>query len=274
MKGTILAGAVFGSLFGGVFVACLAACEEKKPDLLPAASALASSTPPPAAAKTTKLTIDPKSTTTLSLEAPKEHIKASTSAAAGTLEVDLGNVENTRGEIKIDLSTLETKTFAEEAKNKSQTAHARTWLEVADGEEGPLDPKVKEANRWAVYAIRSVAGASASDVTKVAATKVGSDDARKITLTTKGDLLVHGRKAEGRTADVEATFLYDAGAPPDKPKALTIKSTKPFRVVLAEHDVKPRNGLGKIAKESFHLLGTKVADNADITLDLRATTQP
>lgn len=266
MKGTIALGALFTFVAAG-----LVACEEKKnTSLLPAASSLAPSTPPPSTGKLLKLTIDPKSTTSLSLEAPKEHIKASTNAAAGSIEVDLTDLTSARGEIKVDLTTLETKTFAEEEKNKAQTTHARTWLEVADGEEGPLDEKVKEANRWAVYAIRSVENPSAVDVTKLPAT----DDTRKVTLTTKGDILIHGRKAEGRTAEVEATFHYDPGAPADKPKAVTIKSVKPFRVVLAEHDVKPRDGFGKIAKQSFHLLGTKVADNADISLDVRATPEP
>ena len=105
-------------------------------------------------------------------------------------------------------------------------------------------------------------------------TKVGPDDARKVSMTTKGDLLVHGRKAENKEAEIEATFLYDAGAPANKPKAVTITSTKPFKVELAAHDVKPRDGFGKLAKQSFHLLGTKVADNADIALDLRAAPQP
>lgn len=271
MKGTILVGAAVGTVAGLGLLCGLVACEEKKnAQLLPAASSVTSSAPPTTSANFTKLTIDPASTTTLSLEAPKEHIKAATSAAAGTLDVDLQNIVNSRGEIKIDLGTLTTKTFPEEEKNKSQTMHARTWLEVADGEEGPLDPKVKETNRWAVFAIKSIENPSATDVTKIPL----AGDQRKVTMTTKGDLLVHGRKAENRTAEVEVAFLYDPGAPADKPKAATIKSTKPFRVVLAEHDVKPRDGFGKIAKQSFHLLGTKVADNADISLDLRATTKP
>jgi hypothetical protein len=267
MKGTILAGVAVGTVGGVAVLAGLIACEEKKnPALLPAASSLASSSPP-TTSKISKFAIDPSSTTSLSLEAPKEHIKATTSVAAGTLEVDLFDIANSRGEIKIDLSTLTTKTFAEANKNESQTKHARTWLEVADGEEGPLDPKVKETNRWAIYSIRSIENPSAADVTKVAL----ANDQRKVTLTTHGDVLLHGRKAEDRTAEVEATFQYDPGAPADKPKAVTIKSTKPFRVVLAEHDVKPRDNFGKLAKESFHLLGTKVADNADISLELRAT---
>ena len=59
----------------------------------------------------------------------------------------------------------------------------------------------------------------------------------------------------------------------DKPKSLTIKTKKPMRATLAEHDVKPRDGVGKLAKGAFNLLGTKVAETADITLDLKASPQ-
>jgi hypothetical protein len=258
----------------GVLVVLLAAsgCEEKKPNLAPLASSLAASTPPPPGANVKKFVIDGTSKTSIEMEAPKEKIKAVTSGGTGSLDVDLTNIASSRGEIKMDLSTIATSTFPEAEKNASQTTHARTWLEVGDGEDGKLDDKTKEINRYAVYAIRSIQNPSATDVTKVTPTKDGSDDVRTITLTTKGELLVHGRKVE-RDADVEVKFRYDAGAPAEKPKAVWITTKKPLRVVLAEHDVKPRDGFGKIAKGSLHLLGTKVADNADIALDLRAKPQ-
>lgn len=247
-------------------------CDDKKDTskLAPSASALA---PSDAVPKATKFAIDPKSVTTLSLEAPQEKIKAKTDAALGSLDIDLTDITRTRGEVKIDLTTLTTSTFDVASKNESQTTHARTWLEVADGEDGKLDDKLKQEHRYAVYAIRSVENPSAVDVTKIAPSKDGADEVRTVTLTTKGELLVHGHKVN-RDAELEARFRYDPGAPPDKPKALIVKSTKPFRVVLAEHDVKPRDGLGKIAKGSFNLLGTKVAENADIGLELRATPLP
>jgi polyisoprenoid-binding protein YceI len=244
-------------------------CEEKKPNLAPVASSLAPSTPPPPGASVRKFTIDGASKTSIEMEAPKEKIKAATNGGTGTLDIDLTNLANSRGEVKMDLSTLTTSTFAEQEKNASQTVHARTWLEVADGESGKLDDTTKQANRYAVYAIRSIENPSVADVTKVAPTKDGADDVRTVTLTTKGELLVHGHKV-ARDADVEVAFRYDGGAAPDKPKAVTIKTRKPLLVVLAEHDVKPRDGFGKLAKSSFHLLGTKVADNAEIALDLRA----
>jgi hypothetical protein len=258
----------------GLSLAVLAqiGCDDKKTQLAPVASSLASSTPLPPGATVKKFMLDGASKASIEMEAPKEKIKANATGGTGVLDIDVANLLASRGEVKMDLSTLTTHTFPDEEKNSAQTTHARTWLEVADGEDGKLDEKVKEANRYAVYAIRSVENVSAPDLTKVSPTKEGNDDARTVTLTTKGELLIHGHKID-RTAALEVKFLYDAGAAPDKPKAILVKSKTPFHVVLAEHDVKPRDGFGKIAKGSFHLLGTKVADNAEITLELRATPQ-
>lgn len=246
---------------------------DKKANVAPAASTLAPAPAPPPGANLVKFAIDAESSTTIEMEAPKEKIKATTMGGTGVVEVDFKNLTNSRGEVRMDLSTLVTSTFTGDkaGDNKAQTTHARTWLEVADGESGPLDPKVKEVNRWAVYAIRHIENVSPSpDVTTISPSQDRGDDVRTLTLTTKGELLVHGRKVEQREAEVEVAFRYDSGAKADQPKAMTIKSKKPFRVVLAEHDVKPRDGFGKLAKGSYHLLGTKVADNADVALDLRA----
>ncbi|MBX3209410.1 MAG: hypothetical protein KF764_30535 [Labilithrix sp.] len=253
-------------------VLSIAGCDDKKPNLAPVASALASSSAAPGAS-VRKFAVDDASKTTIEMEAPKEKIKAATTGGTGTLDLDVANLLNSRGEVKMDLSTIAMTTFAEAEKNASQTLHARTWLEVADGESGKIDEQVKQTHRYAVYAIRSIDNASALDVTKLPPTKDGSDDVRTVTLTTKGELLVHGHKVE-RDADLEVAFRYDAGAAADKPKAVWVTTRKPLRVVLAEHDVKPRDGFGKIAKSSFHLLGTKVADNAEISLDIRAKAQP
>ena len=251
----------------------LVACDDKKATTAPVASSLAPSTPAPTTNKTLKFAIDPRSATTIDMPAPKEHIKAVTEGAMGTIEVDLMNLANTRGEIKADMLSLTTKTFDDAAKDKSQTTHARTWLEVADGEEGKLDDSVKNANRWAVYAIRSIENLSATDLIKIAPTKAGADEVRTVTATTRGELLLHGHKVD-RDADVEVAFHYPVGGAADKPSSLTIKSKKPFRTTLSDYDVKPRDGFGKIAKGAFNLIGTKVAEVADVSLDLRATPQP
>lgn len=251
-------------------LAFVAGCDDKKnTQLAPAASSLAPVTPPPSA-KTMTFAIDRASKTTLELDAPKENIKAATSAAEGSLDIDLTDVASSRGEVKVDLSTLKTSTFGDASKDAAQTTHAKTWLEVADGESGKLDDATKAANRWAVYAIRSVQNPSATDVTKVAPTQEGGEDVRTVTMTTKGEILIHGHKVD-RDADLEVKFHYPTGGDPMKPTSIGVKTRKPFRIVLAEHDVKPRDGFGKLAKGSFNLLGTKVADNADISLDFKAT---
>jgi hypothetical protein len=256
-----------------VNVTGLVGCEEKKPQTLaPVASALAPSTPPPSAGKNVKFTIDAKGSSSFDMPAPKEHIKGSVEVGQGSVEVDISNLANTRGEIRADLQTLATTTFGDAAKDKTQTAHARTWLEVSDGEDGKLAEDVKTANRWAVYAIRSVDNLSAVDLKTVAPTKDGADEVRTVTATTHGELLIHGHKVM-READVEVRFRYDVGSPAEKPKGLSIKSKKPFRATLAEHDIKPRDGFGKLAKGALSVLGTKVADLADVALDVRATSQ-
>lgn len=254
-----------------VFLALLAGCEEKKPQLAPVASAVEPTAPPPGA-KVKKFVVDPAGKATIEMEAPKEKIKASATGAAGSVDVDASNLEASRGELKVDLTTLTTNTFGDPGKDGTQTTHARTWLEVSDGESGKLEDAVKEKNRWAVYAIRSVTNVSEKDLAKVAPVKQGALEVRTVTLTTKGDLLVHGHKVE-READLSVGFEYEPGAPADKPKALSITTKKPFRVVLAEHEVQPRDGFGKIATKSLGLLGTKVAENADIVLAFRAAPQ-
>lgn len=258
----------------GVLAALAVGCDKKNDTvtIAPAASSLAPSKVEPTA-MTVKFAVDPKATTAIDMPAPKEHIKASTEGASGTLDVDLKNISASRGEVKVDLSNLTTKTFDDAKQNEAQTMHARCWLEVADCEKAPLDAKMKETNRYAVYAIRSIDNPSAPDVTKVAATHDGGEDVRTITMTTKGDLLVHGHKVE-REVPVEVTFRYPTGGDASKPKSMTFKTKAPFKVILAEHEIKPHDEFGKIAKGAFSILGTKVADEASITLDIKATPQP
>jgi hypothetical protein len=265
MNGKLVLGAVGGAVvIGGLWVAF--GHKEEPVAIAPVASALAPSISAPSA-KVATFVIDPKSKTSISMPAPKENIKAITEAAAGSVDVDLMNVSNTRGEVKIDLLTLSTHTFGNKD-DAAQSKHALNWLEVGD----LVTADVKEANRWVVYAIRSIEGASATDVSKVVPIAEGGDDVRVVTLNAKGDLLVHGHKVENREAKLEARLHYPSGAAPtSKPSFIELKSKEPLRVTLAEHDVKPRDTFGKLATEGLEILGTKVAKVADVNIDLRAT---
>jgi len=255
------ASAVLAGLGLGLLV-ILPACGKKDPPVVLAESASAvQAVAPPPSAKIVPFTVDPASKSSIDMPAPNEHIKADTTAAAGKLDVDLMNVENTRGEVKIDLTTFTTHTFTDADKNQGQTTHSLNWLEVGD----LVDAPTKAANRYAVFGIQSIDGASAKDVTKVTPTKEGADEVRTVTLTAHGEFLVHGRKVK-KDAALEVRFVGPAGAP----TRIDVKTTAPVKVLLAEHDVKPRDKFGKLAQKSFDLLGTKVAETADITLDLHA----
>jgi hypothetical protein len=237
--------------------------------LAPSASSLAPSVAAPSS-KLVKLAIDPKGHTSIDMPGPNEHIKAETTAASGDVAVDLMNVPNTRGTIKVDLQTLETHSFGNDD-DKAQTEHARTWLEAAP----KLPPDVVAANRYAQFAIRAVENASIVDLTKAPFTP-GQDgkQEKKLSATVKGEFLVHQHPVD-KSAEVDITFVYPANAKmDDAPERILIKSKTPMVVTLDDHDIKPRDNVGKIAKQAFNLLHTKVADTASITLDLSAAPAP
>jgi hypothetical protein len=244
--------------------ACATGCGKKDTtELAPAASALAASAP---VAASWRYVIDPKSTTQVDMPGVKEHIKGGTTGATGSLDVVPKDLAQSRGLVRIDLSTFSTHTFGTD-EDAAQTKHARTWLEVVSGEAGD---KMNDDMRYADLAIRSIDTASASDLTTVAPTVEGGDDVRTVSMTVHGELLVHGHKVP-KDATVDVAFHYPTGTPPaSKPSRLEIKSKQPLRVVLKEHDVRPRDTAGAVLEWTSRLI-SKVAETADITVDIGAT---
>jgi hypothetical protein len=260
----------FGTLIlgGSVAIAGCSKSDSSSVAVAETASALASSQAP-ASAMVVKYKLQTDGKTAIDMPAPNEHIKAETSATDGSLDVDLANVTNTRGQVKADLTTIVTTTFDDTKKNASQTDHAHNWLEVGS----LVTPEVKEANRWVVFAIRSIDGASATDVTKVAPTTVSGEDVRTVTLTAHGEVLLHGHKSN-KDVTLEVKFHYPAGAAPDShPTKIELATKTPLHIVLAEHDIKPLDNFGKLATASLGLLGTKVANTADVTFTFTAVPQ-
>lgn len=246
-----------------VFVSLALGCKHDSPTLAESASAV-SAAAPPASAKVVAYDIDPKSKTSIDMPGLKEDIKADTDGAAGKLDVDLTDVVNTRGEVKIDLTTLETHTFNDDH-DASQTHHAHNWLEVGD----VASPETKKANQYAVFAIQSVTAPSAADVSKVKPTQENGEDIRTVTMTVHGDFLLHGHKTK-MDVPIEARFHYPAGAAADsKPGRVDVKTTTPMKVTLKDYDVRPRDNFGKIAEWTTNLVA-KVAENASVSLDLHA----
>jgi hypothetical protein len=239
--------------------------KEDATPLAPSASALVASTTDPTAA-TWHYMFDPKGTAHVEMPGLNEHIVGDTSAAAGTLDVSPHDLGQSRGLIRVDLSTFTTHTFGNE-KDADQTKHARTWLEAV------VDGKTNEDMRWADYAIRSIDGLSSTDLATVVPARDGDSDVRTITVTTHGELRIHGRQVQKDNV-VTVSFRYPSGAAADsKPIRIEVKPKRPIRVVLKEYDVQPRDPGGQALAWTTSLL-SKVAETADVTFDLSAAPAP
>lgn len=274
MAGTKVEWALTVAVILGALSAGSAGCKKGEdaapnPPAPPAAPVAVSSAA--ASSHSVEFAIDPASKTSIDMPAPKERIKGETTAAKGTLHVDLGDLSMTRGDIYIDLDTLKTETFGDAEKDATQTKHAHTWLQIDEMEK---DAAARERNRWVHFAIRSIDGLSEKDVSKVAPTKVGGDDVRSVTLVAHGDLEVHSLPSKGlKDAPLEVRFHVPAGSPADtKPTSIELsgRDGSPLTITLADHDVKPRDTEGILAQKAFGVLGTKVADVANVSVNLLA----
>jgi hypothetical protein len=245
-------------------VAALGCGKKDEAAAAPAASVLPAST---ADARTPvwHYVVEPKSATHVDMPGLKEHIRGDTSAASGTLDVAPADLGKSRGDVRIDLGTFSTHTF-DSPDDATQTKHARTWLEVQVGD------KVNDDMRWAEFAIRSVDGLSVNDLAQAPLTKRGSEDVRTVSMTVHGDLLLHGHKA-AKDAALELLAVYPAGAASGPPSRLEVHSAQPMHVVLKDYDVRPRDPAGQVLAWTTQLI-SKVAEMADVTVDLSATPAP
>jgi hypothetical protein len=86
----------------------------------------------------------------------------------------------------------------------------------------------------------------------------------KLDVEATGDFLLHGRVSK-KTVKLEVIVTMEGGAP----KTVAIKIKAPFTVGLEEHDVRPRDTFGKLAAKTLQDLGSKVAKEAQVEIDVR-----
>lgn len=235
----------------------LAGCGGNETSVAPAPTASALAPSVAQESKTlAKMSIDPSGTATFDMKAPLENIKGTVKGFGGDIEVELADLTKSRGTITIDVTTLETHTFGEDGKDGTQTEHALTWMEVG--------PKTKEEKKkqfmTATYAIREVTSVSQADVTKM------TGESRNVTLTTKGDFLLHGHEVK-LALDLSCAFMFEG----DKLKGISIKSAKPALVNLKAHAIEARDNAGEaVVAKTLELFGKKVADDASVTFEVMA----
>jgi hypothetical protein len=236
------------------------ACNDKEPVQLAAsatASALASSAPQTAAA--VELKVAKTGTVTFIMDAPIEKIFGKVpESLSGNLFVDLTDLTKTTGNVAVDLSTLnlvqrtradEKSEYGEETRKEKQNLHAREWLQI-DEKVAEVD---RDKNKRIEFRITSIKEASKKDLSK----ETGDVT---VTLVAEGDFLLHQRVSK-KSVELEATITVEKG----QPKAVKLKTKKPFPVSLPEHDVGPRDDVGRVLTE----LAPKVAKEAMIELDLQ-----
>jgi polyisoprenoid-binding protein YceI len=234
----------------------LAGCGDDKPAPPSTAASALTAAAAPESKTLARLTIDPSGSATFDMKAPLEDIKGTVKGFGGELEVELTDLTKSRGKITIDVTTLETRTFGEDEKDGKQTEHARTWLEVGAKTAAEKVEKFKQAE----LAIREIVSPSPANVMTM------SGDSRSVTLTAKGDFLLHGRSV-ALAVELACAFQFDG----DTLKSVSIKSAKPALVNLKAHGVEARDDAGEaVVAKTLELFGKKVADDASVTFELTA----
>lgn len=253
---------VMGALIGTLALGC----EDKpKTDLAPTASAFASAAP--ATQKSAKLNVDSASAKVgVLMDAPLEKIHGKAPGSlTGELFMDLDDITKSSGLVKVDLFKLdlyqqkrgaEGEEFGPEEKSETQNQHARAWLEI--GDDAPADKRSEY--RYVELKVTKIEAQGEKNIHRMSGAE------RKVLLTVTGDFRLHGRRTS-KTTEMEATFRFEG----DKLASVEFKTVKPFSVSLDEHDVRPREGFGKLAKKTLEVLAPKVAKEAAVSLEFKAT---
>ncbi len=241
-------------------------CDDKKKaeNLAPTSSALAPAEKPTQQAVT--FAVESKGAkVNFLMDAPLEKIFGEApDAVEGEIHVDLTDTTKTTALIKVDLDKLtlfqqkredEKGEFGEKVKSDKQNEHAKAWLEIS--EDAPKE--LREKHRFAEFKITSLEDVSVKDLTKATGVE------RKLTATAVGEFRLHERKVS-KKAKLEATIKFDG----NRASAMTVKTVEPVVVGLEEHDVRPREAFGKLAKATLSAMGSKVAKEAPIELEIIA----
>jgi hypothetical protein len=165
----------------------------------------------------------------------------------GTFEVDFADITRTHGTLSMDLASLATSSFEDDAQNRKQASDVRSWLGVA-GSGGPADSGDPE--RWATFTIREIASAEPRALSGDA----GSP--RKVRAKARGDLTLHGRTVS-REVDLEATVAFEGG----RARSMFVQTLGDLVIPLSACDLHPREG-------------DEFAESAEVGLQLAAEPTP
>ncbi len=192
------------------------------------------------------------------IDAPLEKFKGETKQLGGYLRLNPKRLDASTGTVTASLLGFTTHTFGDKDKDDTQTEHAHNWFEIGDDVKAAR-PKDFENYKDVVFRIEAIESASPSaDLTQVSE----ANGVRTVTLKAKGTLWVHSRPSP-KTVTLEIAFRGPAEAPTE----LTFKTQMPLHVSLAAHDVKPRDAAGKFLDGALSVVGKKMDDDAQVSVE-------
>lgn len=212
------------------------------------ASPMVNSSPSGQAAMGQKLLLS-KGKGSFLIDAPLEKIKGVSEEVQGYLSINPSDLSQSKGEVKIKLSSLKTTTFDDQGKNTTQTEHAQNWLEAN-----------KSNYQWAVFQIESVE----AEKTKLADIPA-ENGIKKAKLKVAGTLDLHGVKSK-KNVVMNVTFKGNS----DTALEVDASSESPMMVSLKEHDIKPRDTLGKFLNGALEQVGKKIDDKVQVSIEISA----
>ncbi len=236
----------------------LAACSKKNEDVIAVSAPPPPASAKPVAAKAARFTVDGSGKISVLIDAPLEKFKGHAKGLAGVIDVNPMDLEASTGEISADLDTFESHTFGDNKdKNETQTEHAQNWFELGE----KVEKKVHDDYKMARFILDKVESASVKNL----ADAKEEGGVRKVHFKLAGQLRVHGRTAK-KTVEIDVGFK----GPPDAPTELSIVTTAPIVASLVEHDVKPRDEVGKFLAGTLETIGKKLDDKAQISVEAKA----
>lgn len=250
--------------------------------------------------------IEPRGEGSFVLEAPKRTLRGRVRVVRGELQLDPQNLMGLRGRIALDLGSLVVE-GADGEDDRAESSHAQNWLDI--GASRPVTER--ERARWAEFRIQRVVEATPKSAHEgrltqgtaglVSAGTVGEgqgDSAekpqgRKAEVTAEGTLELHGYRI-ARRVRLALIFHYpdppsrdstgsranaqdqESGAVPEffGPDALELTTVSPVPVILAEHDIVPRDTLGTLISAELPRLGVEFGKVAKVQVHLFAHPKP
>jgi hypothetical protein len=240
----------------------------------------------PARALVTRFAIDARTDVRFELKAKDNTPRGALRVARGEIEVDLLDLKRSRGTVSVDVaSALMEAEDAELARENTRRAHS--WLDV-----GSSRPEAeRDRLRWATFTLQGLEKVSAEAAHEGQRVKApGADggnptepdnaadgtaaEVRAVTLTARGQLLLHGFRVE-QSVDLRVLFFYPVPATPGaRPARIVIQTRRPLVVSLKAHDIKPRDDTGVFLAQDAKVLGREVGTSAQVHLDLSAKPLP